>query len=768
MSHYLRSLILIALIAALPLPVSASAPIKKPAPNSIAPLAPEAVQWYDGSIQYSTITNCVSIIQGLPYQEYGMGTYVGFRADPQAGQPAPDAVYYVHIVLAGMGNSCSGERAYVDLALPASTTLAIDATNKVYCYYDSTALSASECPQAFQASSYNPGAYWIPAIAESASAYTWPVPLGHFIEIQVPVRSSVALSNATLQAHVWALDGNSSPWLHPQQGVYVFSSSPTIIYPSPSTMTVTATTAHSQAYLYTFGATGTGYFDLGTTPSYSLVHEPVAISSGTAWLVWDDWGPPPLLPDTLYHWRFTFTTGSQTYYGTDQTFRTLPDGRVTVGNGATASCTPAAFTAALSTAKEILFDCGALPITLTLSGAQSIGSNVTIDGDNKVTLDANNFDRHFLVQAGAALTLTQITLVNGQSGCGGAVNVAGNARLTLNEARLISNHSYSQGGAVCVNTNGAVSIANTLFMSNTAGTHGGAIGNYGSTSISDSKFTGNTAGVNGGGIDTTVALSMINTTFISNTAGFRGGGVNNYVGVMSIGNSSFSRNTSGGYGGGLSNDAGTANIGSSTFNDNVSQNGGGLQNSGTLNLTNSTVSTNQANTTQASAGYGGGIYWVGGTITLLNTTLAGNTAIVSNTVTGHGGNIYAGGSANTSITLKNTLVTQGAPDNCDAPISSQGNNLENTNACGLAAAGDKINVNPKIGPLQDNGGSTWTYALLAGSPAIDAGANSGCPAIDQRGVARPIDGNRDGSAVCDIGAVEAPSQWQVFLPLIKR
>ena len=83
--------------------------------------------WYDGLIQYSTITNCVSIIQGFPYQENGAGTYVGFRADPDAGQPSPNTIYYVHVVVAGMGNACSGERAYIDLALPANTSLAIDA-----------------------------------------------------------------------------------------------------------------------------------------------------------------------------------------------------------------------------------------------------------------------------------------------------------------------------------------------------------------------------------------------------------------------------------------------------------------------------------------------------------------------------------------------------------------------------------------------------------------------------------------------------------------
>jgi predicted outer membrane repeat protein len=762
MQKWLRQLIVLGLLATVGIPSAAPGqnalawPGHQPA-GRLTPHRIESIAWYDGLIQYSTITNCFSIIQGMPYLENGAGTYVGFVADPNAGLPGPNQSYYVHVVIAGLGNSCSGQRAYIDLALPANSSLAINATDRVRCYYDGTPLSAAECPQTLPASSYNPGAYVIPS-SDNAHANLWPIPQGHILEIQVPIRSSTALTNSPLRANVWMLDGNSSPWLHPEQGVYVFSNTPTIIYPSPSTITVTATTAHSQAYLYTFGATGTGYFDLGTDTSYGLVHEPVAITSaGTAWLVWDDWGPPPLQPDTLYHWRFTFTANSQTYYGADQTFRTLPDGRVTIGNGAAASCTSTAFTAALSTAKEILFDCGALPITLTLSSAQSIASNVTINGGNKVTLDMAHVDRHFLVQSGAALTLTQITLVNGQSNCGGAVNVAGNARLTLNEARLIGNHSSLQGGAVCVNTNGAATIANTLFMSNTAGTHGGAIGNYGSTSISDSKFTGNTAGINGGGIDTTVALSMIDTTFISNTAGFRGGGVNNFVGVMSISNSSFSRNGAGMYGGGLSNDAGPASIGGSTFDDNHAPNGGGVENSGTLNMTNSTLSANHA---LASGGpitaTGGGLYWVGGSIGLLNTTL------VSNTATTQGGNIYAGGATNVSTTLKNTLIAFGSPNNCDAHISSQGDNLESANTCGLTSGGDLIDLDPRVGPLQNNGGSTLTHALELDSPARDAGTNSGCPATDQRGVTRPQ------GARCDIGAYEGLPVRRVYVPLLKR
>jgi hypothetical protein len=85
-------------------------------------------------------------------------------------------------------------------------------------------------------------------------------------------------------------------------------------------------------------------------------------------------------------------------------------------------------------------------------------------------------------------------------------------------------------------------------------------------------------------------------------------------------------------------------------------------------------------------------------------------------------------------------------------LSSDGHNLCSDATCGLTHAGDKQNTDPMLGPLADNGRSTQTRALLAGSPAIDF-RSSDCPppATDQRGIARPQ------GARCDIGAFEAPA-----------
>lgn len=234
------------------------------------------------------------------------------------------------------------------------------------------------------------------------------------------------------------------------------------------------------------------------------------------------------------------------------------------------------------------------------------------------------------------------------------------------------------------------------------------------------------------------------TVFEGNASGLLGGTVN----VTDSSEPSFSDvawtgNEVSGFGaaGMVVSDSSTVVISRSLFADNAATgNGAGLYVSqSVVALTNTTFSHNEA------SGNGGGIYNSQGTVSVINGTLEGNTA------TG-GGAIY---NDNGATTLTNTLLGVNLAENCDGNvIVSGGSNLDQDGTCGFANTGDQSNVDPMIGPLADNGGPTRTHRLLAGSPAIDAGSDAACPGTDQRGTERPLDGDGDGDAACDIGAVE--------------
>ena len=91
---------------------------------------------------------------------------------------------------------------------------------------------------------------------------------------------------------------------------------------------------------------------------------------------------------------------------------------------------------------------------------------------------------------------------------------------------------------------------------------------------------------------------------------------------------------------------------------------------------------------------------------------------------------------------------------CSGSFLSEGGNVESGASCGLALATDQSGVDPLLDELADNGGATFTHALLAGSPAIDVGVDADCPATDQRSQGR-IDVPGVGTTLCDAGAFEA-------------
>jgi hypothetical protein len=169
-----------------------------------------------------------------------------------------------------------------------------------------------------------------------------------------------------------------------------------------------------------------------------------------------------------------------------------------------------------------------------------------------------------------------------------------------------------------------------------------------------------------------------------------------------------------------------------------------------VTLTNVTISGNSAGT-----GGGGFAVDVQGTATIRNVTIARNTAAL-------GGGIILSAQSGT-VSLIATIVANNTSHSCvllSPRLTSLGSNLSSDASCPLAAAGDRVGTNPRLGPLRRQPlARTATHALLAGSPAIDAAAR-GCPppARDQRGVRRPQDGDGDRRAACDVGAYEVAAR----------
>jgi CSLREA domain-containing protein len=398
----------------------------------------------------------------------------------------------------------------------------------------------------------------------------------------------------------------------------------------------------------------------------------------------------------------------------------------------------------------------------------------------------------------ATLTLTNVTITNNRAVIGGgiynmydfvgAVGTIYVPTLNLNTVTISNNtatgSAMGEGGGGLFN-GGALNGQTVTISGNSARQGAGWLNNnphnqavaY-SVTMNGFTISNNTATLDaGGGIDNDLGTIILsNGTLSGNIAITSGGGIyNNHrqqVGSlwtptsMSLTNVTLSSNGvpySGGVGGAILNIE-TMTLTNVTINGNSANYGAGIQNGNntgypnSLTMTNTTISGNIGLTFGVRQARGGGIFnTFNGQVTLTNATVTLNSAVA-----GGGLDTVVNVLSGNSVTVRNSILAGNTSDagwgpDCEGTLTSGGYNLlGNTTHCTLSGgSGELLNVNPQLGTLQNNGGSTFTNALGSSSPAINAGnpaapgsGGNACPSVDQRNITRPQAGR------CDIGAYE--------------
>jgi hypothetical protein len=396
-----------------------------------------------------------------------------------------------------------------------------------------------------------------------------------------------------------------------------------------------------------------------------------------------------------------------------------------------------------------------------LHGELAINKSLTINGPgaNLLTVDASTSDLNPELDQGDGSRVFNIddnsfndiaVAVRGLKLTGGDVNGRGGAissweSLTLVDAIISGNAArgtLGAGGGIWSRRAGALQIMQSTISGNSAQSNGGGVWarvyDSGQLTITDSTISGNSTSDKGGGLYADAlnsgTVTIANSTISGNTASSHGGGV-------------YSRTASG---------SATAVI-QSTLSGNFSDRSGGGIWSYTLGFTTATIS---------------------------HSTITGNTADANsnNPVVETGGGIFAAGSGtlhlNHSLVAANTDTGNHAPDvkNSVAALPASFSLIGDRSGSGFAAApigspdangnlvGGAANAKivPQLAPLADNGGPTFTHALLLSSPAINAGnpsavaGSGGIPNFDQRGAPfqRVFSGAGQSFTRIDIGAYE--------------
>lgn len=441
--------------------------------------------------------------------------------------------------------------------------------------------------------------------------------------------------------------------------------------------------------------------------------------------------------------------------------------------------------------------------TLTF-GELQLQKDVSIVGAGPSTtvVEGSDLSRVFNVSGpGVVASISGLAVENGRVAGTGASQAHGGGilnagTLTLRDALVRGNAVVPADGTGLIPEGGGIFNSGTLHVFDTtiAGnrantlpeggipTGGGLVNQGGKVDLTDSVLAGNVASGKGGipqagglysaaasahgaGVTLTRVLVEGNRTINTDSGGIpEAGGIYAFRTDLTIVDSTVSGNKA--VGGAIAEAGGIFVLREGNFTlerslvaNNVAESGtftdgAGLAVNGETTevqkIVNSTITGNRG--TSPSGNNGAGIFHFGGApLDVLSSTISGNIASGSG-ASDQGGNLWDSGGSGSVLSVRDSIVSGGGGtsgfENCfGSGVQSAGHNIDSLDQCNFNAAGDKVNTNPLLAALAENGGPTETLALAAGSPAIDAG-DAACPATDQRGVARP-----QGSA-CDIGAFE--------------
>lgn len=360
----------------------------------------------------------------------------------------------------------------------------------------------------------------------------------------------------------------------------------------------------------------------------------------------------------------------------------------------------------------------------TVGGALYARGPVRLDGvaiqDNAAWYGAG-----FYATTDAIVEASDLVIERNVAQVGGGGAYVSGAELTLTDVRVQGNSSERMGGGIMARGDASVILRGSDVMTNTAET--------------------------GGGIAALVDAALAPTLDIEDA---------NIVDNEAYGHEPEEEGEPVlGFGGGIYGDGATIALRRATVGGNDGVKGGGVASTGSLAMENVTIADNAAID-------GGGGLWLEGAADLVHLTISAN---VVDPETLGGGAVYISGTA--SIDIANSILAPSlGATSCTAGgvrMRSQGHNLDADGSCGLAGTGDLSGADPMLQPLGWNGGRMQTLALVEDSPAVDAVADGACLGLsgaalnaDQRGGRRPVDGDRDGTAACDIGAFELDEAFE--------